>query len=401
MIARRSRHRPRRVPPQEPDHAAPSSPIRSRHVQPTDAKDEYDSGEYYVTLDRACKEIDWAEKSKLQGKLIDGRYHGLGVVCFIEGGAAGPKESARLEINKDGTHFGLHRLVVGRPGRRDGVRADRRRRARSADRPHPWRLSRLDRLCERRLRRLSFALDRDGRLGAARRHQQFHGDAARRPPAKRLGCAESEVSSTTTRWRAGGAVDGACRIRRPDRRRRVPQPQAHLQLRRAGGHIAVDPKIGRIEIIDYVVVEDVGRIINPLTLRGQVIGSLVQGLGGAFLEDLKYDEHGQLLTGSLADYLLPTASDFPNLRCVVLDDVSVAEQSARRQGRGRGRHHRRRRQHGQCSGQCAASLSALKPRELPLTPPHLGAGADWRRRPRNRCPARASLTMRAWRKNSI
>ena len=51
-----------------------------------------------------------------------------------------------------------------------------------------------------------------------------------------------------------------------------------------------------------------------------MLGSLVQGLGGAVLEDLKYDENGQFLTGSLADYLLPTATDFPNLRCVVLDD---------------------------------------------------------------------------------
>ena len=85
-------------------------------------------------------------------------------------------------------------------------------------------------------------------------------------------------------------------------------------------HVTVDPKLGRIEIVDYVVVQDVGRAVNPLTLRGQVLGSLVQGLGGAVLEDLKYDENGQFLTGSLADYLLPTASDFPNLRCVVLDD---------------------------------------------------------------------------------
>ena len=46
----------------------------------------------------------------------------------------------------------------------------------------------------------------------------------------------------------------------------------------------------------------------------------MQGLGGAVLEDLQYDEQGQFLTGSLADYLLPTATDFPNLRCVVLDD---------------------------------------------------------------------------------
>ena len=85
--------------------------------------------------------------------------------------------------------------------------------------------------------------------------------------------------------------------------------------------MAVDPKLGHVELIDYVVVEDCGRIINPLTLHGQVIGSVVQGLGGAFLEHLVYDEQGQLLTGSLADYLMPTASDFPNIRAVVLESI--------------------------------------------------------------------------------
>jgi len=57
--------------------------------------------------------------------------------------------------------------------------------------------------------------------------------------------------------------------------------------------------------------ELVGRIVNPLTLHGQTIGGAVQGLGGAFLEDLVYDGNGQLLAGNLADYLIPTATDFP------------------------------------------------------------------------------------------
>ena len=80
------------------------------------------------------------------------------------------------------------------------------------------------------------------------------------------------------------------------------------------------PRTGEVAILDYLTVVDCGRIINPMTVRGQVIGSLVQGLGGAMLENLVYDEEGQLLTGTLADYLLPTASDFPNLRAIVTDD---------------------------------------------------------------------------------
>src|SRR5262249_5006441 len=84
--------------------------------------------------------------------------------------------------------------------------------------------------------------------------------------------------------------------------------------------VAVDPKLGHVELIDYVVIADCGRIINPLTVHGQTIGSVVQGLGGALMEHLAYDEDGQLLTGSLADYLIPTASDFPNIRAVVLEN---------------------------------------------------------------------------------
>ncbi len=57
-------------------------------------------------------------------------------------------------------------------------------------------------------------------------------------------------------------------------------------------------------------------MINPLTLRGQVLGALVQGLGGVFLEHLAYDADGQLTTGSFADYLLPTTTDFPKLRSI-------------------------------------------------------------------------------------
>jgi hypothetical protein len=66
-------------------------------------------------------------------------------------------------------------------------------------------------------------------------------------------------------------------------------------------HVAVDPRVGHIQIVDYVAVEDAGRIINPLTLHGQSIGAIVQGLGGTLLEHLVYDNGGQMLTGSLAD----------------------------------------------------------------------------------------------------
>src|SRR5882762_3658537 len=72
-------------------------------INPFESKDQFDSGDYQITLDRCLAEFGWDEKSKLQGRLIDGRYHGIALGCFIEGGAAGPKESARLALNDDGS----------------------------------------------------------------------------------------------------------------------------------------------------------------------------------------------------------------------------------------------------------------------------------------------------------
>jgi carbon-monoxide dehydrogenase large subunit len=132
-------------------------------------------------------------------------------------------------------------------------------------------------------------------------------------------------------------------------------------------HVAVDPKLGHVELLDYVVVEDCGRIINPLTLRGQIIGSVVQGLGGAFMEHLMYDEHGQFLTGSLADYLVPTCSDFPNIRAVMLEDYPSPINPLGAKGAGEGGIIAAG---GVVANAVAAALSSfgVELRELPLSP---------------------------------
>ncbi len=79
-----------------------------------------------------------------------------------------------------------------------------------------------------------------------------------------------------------------------------------------GTHVCeleVDPDTGAIELLGYIVVDDVGNAINPLTLEGQVIGGIVQGLGQILMEQIVYDAEGQLLTGSFMDYAMPRAGD--------------------------------------------------------------------------------------------
>ena len=79
-------------------------------------------------------------------------------------------------------------------------------------------------------------------------------------------------------------------------------------------HIAqveVDPQTGNITIQKYFAVDDVGKVINPMIVRGQVIGGIAQGVGQALWEGAQYDEQGQLVTGSLLDYAMPRADGFP------------------------------------------------------------------------------------------
>ena len=75
--------------------------------------------------------------------------------------------------------------------------------------------------------------------------------------------------------------------------------------------VEIDRETGRVEIVAYTVVDDFGRVVNPLLLSGQVHGGIVQGAGQAFIENTVYDpESGQLLTGTFMDYGMPRASDF-------------------------------------------------------------------------------------------
>jgi carbon-monoxide dehydrogenase large subunit len=338
-------------------------------ITPFESKDELDSGDYRMTLDRCLEEIDWAEKSKLQGLKIDGRYHGVGVGCFIEGGAAGPKESARIVLEPDGSYS----VFVGSSAVGQGLETAFAQIAADAlEIP-------IDRI--RGVFHGSTAYVSDGYGSYHSRAVVMGGsailsaaaalrEAIRMQAAQRLGCEPAAVDLLEGRALgpggkstalAGLSADGISAEGSFLNRRHTYTYGAHA------AYVAVDPKTGHVQLLDYVVMEDCGRIINPMTLRGQVIGSVVQGLGGAFLENLVYDEQGQLLTGSLADYLVPTASDFPVVRAVLMEVHRSPSNPLGAKGAGEG---------GIISvgGVIANAVAnalrsfAVQPRELPLTP---------------------------------
>jgi carbon-monoxide dehydrogenase large subunit len=86
--------------------------------------------------------------------------------------------------------------------------------------------------------------------------------------------------------------------------------------------VAVDTATGHVEILDYVIVEDGGKLVNPMIVDGQVYGGAAQGIGTALYEEMPFDEQGQPLATTLADYLLPGSTEVPSIRLDHLETPS-------------------------------------------------------------------------------
>jgi aerobic carbon-monoxide dehydrogenase large subunit len=341
-------------------------------VQPLNIASETDSGNYGETLARCLDEIDWPEKIAMDGKLIDGRYRGSAVGCYLEGGASGPKEGARLVLEEDckvRVHVGSSSIGQGLETSCAQIAADALELPLDAIKGVHH--GSTDDVAEGFGSYSSRSVVMGGNAIVAAAEQLRH--SIRAAAAQKFNCAakDVEIDAGVARGPAGqslslAALAGMSAEASFASNKRTYSYGAHA------AHVAVDPKTGSVEVLEYVAIEDVGRIINPLTLHGQVIGSIVQGLGGAFLEHFIYDDEGQLLTGSFADYLLPTASDFPNIRAIALEEHPSPNNPLGAKGAGEGGIIPVA---GVIANAVAAALRSLEvePHELPLSPPRVWA----------------------------
>ena len=337
----------------------------------------FDSGDYHATLDRCLTEIDWKEKAKLQGQRIDGRYHGLAVSCFVQSGGGGPKESARLVVEKDGTvtvYVGSSALGQGLETAFAQIAAD------AVGLP-------IERF---RVLHGSTTFVAEGSGTFHSRALMFGGsatlDAARKlvDVIRMAGAAHMKCAAGDVVWRdekvdasdgrfvglhelAANAIAAGTAI---EAHGSFGNNEVAWSYGSQAAHVAVDARTGNVEILDYVVVEDVGRAINPAIVHGQTIGAIVQGLGGLFLEHLIYDDQAQLLNASFADYLLPTAGDFPSVRGVTLELRPAPGNPLGAKGGSEGGNVAVA---ATVTNAVAAALSSLgvEPKELPLSPPRL------------------------------
>jgi len=292
----------------------------------------YDSGDYEPALDEALKLIDYRRFVKEEQPRLraTGRHVGIGVVCYVEGTGIGPYEGARVTIEPSGRV----RLATGVGTQGQGhftvfaqIAADvlgvevadvhvitgdtrefhwgtgtfaSRGAVVAGSACHAAAVRVREKILELASRELK-AAPADLVLAGGRVH--LRGDSKR---GIALGALALKANPLRGAVRPGSEPGlEATAYFGPDRGSTANGVHAML--------VEVDPETAQVEIKRYVVVHDCGRVINPMIVEGQIHGGVAHGIGNAFYEQLVYDDEGQLLNASFMDYLLPTATDVPNV----------------------------------------------------------------------------------------
>jgi aerobic carbon-monoxide dehydrogenase large subunit len=292
----------------------------------------YDSGNYEPILDKALQMIGYESfRADEQPRLrAQGRHVGVGVACYVEGTGIGPYEGAKVQVQANGKvsvatgigtqgqgHFTVFAQIAA-----DQLGVD--------------------------VREVDIVTgDTDqfywGAGTFASRGAVVAGNAVNEAAkvvrrkilklaAEHFECAEEDLEIANGEVSVVGVPGQALKLgalalkANPMRGAVRPGTEPGLESTQyfgpAGGATAsgvhamiveVDPQTFTLEVRKYVVVHDCGTVINPLILAGQIHGGVAQGIGNAFYEQLVFDQDGQLLNASLADYLLPTALEVPHM----------------------------------------------------------------------------------------
>jgi carbon-monoxide dehydrogenase large subunit len=293
---------------------------------------EYDSGNYEPVLDMALDAIGYAEFTQHeQPKLrAQGRHVGIGVACYVEGTGIGPYEGAKVQVQSNGKvsvatgigtqgqgHFTSFAQIAADQLGVDVTDVD----VVTGDTDQFYwgagtfasrgavvagnainEASRVVRQKALKLASDAFECSEDdlvienGRVSIVGIPEKFIGLgelAERANPMRGAVKPGTEPGLESTQYFGppmGATANGV-----------------HAMI------VELDPDTFDLKILRYVVVHDCGTVINPMILAGQIHGGVAQGIGNAFYEKLVFDDQGQLLNASLADYLLPTALEVPRM----------------------------------------------------------------------------------------
>ncbi len=292
----------------------------------------YDSGNYEPALDRALELIGYQEfiREEQPRREAAGERVGIAVVCYIEGTGIGPYEGARVTVEASGQVSvatgvgtqgqGHHTSFAQVVADQIGVAVTDVHLVTGDTDLFYWGAG-------------TFAS-----RGAVVAGNAMHAAAAKvrakilKLAGEKLEVAEEDLELIEGRVRVKGVPQTSISLGQlaadanPMRGAVKPGTEPGLEATEyfgpergataSGVHamiVKVDPETFLVEIERYAVVHDCGKVINPLIVDGQIQGGVAQGIGNSFYEQLHFDENGALLNASLMDYLLPTASDVPNI----------------------------------------------------------------------------------------
>jgi carbon-monoxide dehydrogenase large subunit len=293
---------------------------------------EYDSGNYEPVLDMALEAIGYkAFRDEQAAARLQGRHIGIGLACYVEGTGIGPYEGAKVQVQSNGKvsvatgigtqgqgHFTVFAQIAAdqlgvKVGDVDVVTGDTdqfywgagtfaSRGAVVAGNA----VNEASKVVRKKALKLASDLFEcseedlvieDGKVSIVGIPEKFVklGDlASRANPMRGAVQPGTEPGLESTQYFGppmGATANGV-----------------HAMI------IEMDPQTFDLKILKYVVVHDCGTVINPMILAGQIHGGVAQGIGNAFYEKLVFDDQGQLLNASLADYLLPTALEVPRMK---------------------------------------------------------------------------------------
>jgi aerobic carbon-monoxide dehydrogenase large subunit len=297
-----------------------------------------DSGDYAGLLDKALTAVEWPRlREKLATRRAAGELVGAGVALFVEKSGLGPFDQVKVAIDADG----LVEVVTGAASVGQGMEtaiaqicADALgvdyRRVRVVH----GRTDRIERGMGAFASRVTVMTGEATRIAASALKAKAIEAAVRllQTPTAMLDIIDGEVVRIDA---AGpsislGAIARALQPISSPSDSRITEFSAegcfhsnHMNYP-YGVHIAVtriDQETGAVAIERYLVAYDVGKAVNPMLIEGQLVGGCAQGIGGTLLEEFLYDNRGEPLSVTLADYLMPTMRDTPPIEVIICEDA--------------------------------------------------------------------------------
>jgi carbon-monoxide dehydrogenase large subunit/6-hydroxypseudooxynicotine dehydrogenase subunit gamma len=298
----------------------------------------FDSGDYHALLDKTLDHIEWAKLNReLAARRDRGEMVGVGLAMFVEKAGLGPADGVRIQVDTSGEV----EVITGGASIGQGfetVMAQVAAECLGTDykkmRVSHGNTERIEHGIGAHASRATVMTASATRVAALKVRDKALNIASElmQAPVDQLDIVNGEV---IVKGRAGGpsmslgkiaAALGPSSKTRGDREPGLSAEgwfYADHQVYPYGNHLAVvkvDPDTGGVQVLRYVVSYDIGRALNPMLVKGQIAGGFAQGLGGALMEEFTYNEHGDPLAVTFADYLLPTVKETPDIEIVLTED---------------------------------------------------------------------------------